>query len=143
METDSSDYGIGAVLSQLGPNDEKFIIAYYSKALDNSMLRRPIFYKEAWALIWGLDKSRMYSLSSNHPIIVKSDHRPLLWIKHCRKGPITAWLMDSVSDVDFKVEYIKGIHNGSDFLTRMPFIKSNVLSSYGIELVWKKLLEIS
>ena len=50
-----------------------------------ALANRPPSYLEAGALLWGLDITRFWSLSSPFPLYAQSDHLPLKWIKHSEK----------------------------------------------------------
>ena len=51
LDTDASDDGMGAVLYQV-KDGKVHVIRYLSKAFSSAMVTRPIYYKEARAIIW-------------------------------------------------------------------------------------------
>ena len=59
LQTDASDDGKGAVLWQKGKDGARRIIAWYSKAWNASQRARPVFYREAEALFWGIEKAKV------------------------------------------------------------------------------------
>jgi hypothetical protein len=91
LATDASEDGKGAVPYQLltTPLDKQFpyssrihspdnmsIIQFLSKCWTDSERNRPPFYLEADALLWAMEKTKFYSLSSSFPLYTYSDHLP-------------------------------------------------------------------
>ena len=62
LQTDASDDGKGAVLWQKGKDGARRIIAWYSKAWNASQRARPVFYREAEALFWGIERKQSTTL---------------------------------------------------------------------------------
>ena len=142
LDSDSSDFGAGGVLYQLDDDGHHNVIAFFSKSYDASMVQRPIYYKEAYAFIWLLQQARYYLIASPFPVRIRMDHRPLLWVKHAHKGPVTAWLMEMATDLDFKIEFLQGVLNvTADCLTRAPLINPGNLNLFGLSQAWTTLLE--
>ncbi len=72
--TDASDYGVGAVLSQIHDGKE-VVIAYASRHLDKDTLKYSTIEKEAYAIVFGVDHFRHYL--QDEPFTIVSDHCPL------------------------------------------------------------------
>ena len=123
LDTDASDVGMGAVLFQI-KDGKRRIVAFYSASFDLSMQARPVYYKEARVIFWSLGKARYIISCSPIQTRVRSDHAPLRWIKNSLKGPVSAWRIDEASDLDYRVEYIKGPDNIiGDAFSRPPFVR--------------------
>ena len=152
--TDASDYGMGAQLCQLKhptkdedlkkvKESDKLPIAFYSASFDEAMQRRPIYYREARALIWGLEKTREFTERSPHEVVVVTDHAPLQWIKHATKGPVSAWLIETVADIEYRVVYMLGSANTTaDALSRPPMVSPARFNLAGAEEIWDALLRL-
>jgi len=147
IETDASDVAMGAVLYQEIAADEssdeveKRVIRYLSKKFNNTETRRPVYYREAQAIVWAISETRYYTDNSPHQVLVRTDHAPLQWIHRSTKGPISRWLVEDLVDVDFTVEYIRGESNGTaDALSRIPLSAPGVPTSEGREKEWNLLL---
>ena len=69
LSTDASDFAVGAVLSQLDPNDGKYHpVAFHSRALDVHERNYEIYDKELLAIIRALEEYRHYL--EGHPALI-------------------------------------------------------------------------
>lgn len=64
LQTDSSDYGVGAVLCQI-VNGEERVIAYASKSLNKAQRNYMTSDKECYAIIWGTRHFRTYLIGKH------------------------------------------------------------------------------
>ena len=116
--TDASDYGIGAVLSQI-QNDKEVVIAYASKHLNKDQLKYSTIEKEAFAVVEGI--KRFYHYLQDEPFVIVSDHRPLQWLQTIKdeKGRLGRWAI-LLSDLKYTIKYRPGrVHENADFLSRI------------------------
>ena len=72
--TDASNYGIGAILSQI-QNGQEVVIAYQSRHLKPSEVKYTTIEKEALAVIFAIKRFKHYLIDNEFLVI--SDHRPL------------------------------------------------------------------
>ncbi|KAL6351709.1 hypothetical protein LRP88_15000 [Fusarium phalaenopsidis] len=75
LETDASDFALGA---QIGQRDDKGLlhpIAFYSHKLHGAELNYPIYDKEFLAIVNAFKEFRHYLLGSQHQIKVYTDHK--------------------------------------------------------------------
>lgn len=82
LDTDASDYAIGAVLSQVQNGREK-VIFYGSRALNKSERNYCITDKELLALKNFIEYYRQYLLRRKFK--VRTDHRALIWLFRTKK----------------------------------------------------------
>ena len=119
LQTDASDVGLGAVLSQIDEYGRKHVVAYASKTLSACEINYSTTEKEAFAIQFSTQHFRMYLLGRKFTII--TDHNPLSWLQSMEpKGRIARWLMD-LQEFDFEVKHRPGrVHNNCDGLSRLP-----------------------
>ncbi|KMQ82071.1 enzymatic polyprotein endonuclease reverse [Lasius niger] len=77
VNTDASDYAIGAVLSQK-PVGNNRPIAYASRVLSRAEQNYKTTEKELLAIVWAVKHFRPYVYGTKFKII--SDHKPLIWL---------------------------------------------------------------
>lgn len=128
---DASPTGLGAVLLQENDREGKRIIAFASKALTD--LERKYFQteREALALVWAIEKFRLYLLGTTFKLI--TDCKPLDFLFSQRSKPcprIERWVL-RVQSYRFDVIYEPGATNLADALSRLavcrpePFDEEN------------------
>lgn len=119
LQTDASDYGIGAALTQTTTDGDK-VIAYASRTLNPAERNYSVTEKECLAIVWGIEKMRPYL--EGYRFTVVSDHQSLKWL-HAIKSPsgrLARWSI-FLQQYDFDIKYRKGILNKvADTLSRDP-----------------------
>ncbi|RAL67224.1 hypothetical protein DID88_007999 [Monilinia fructigena] len=76
VETDSSDFAIGAVLSQPGQNEKYQPIAFYSRKLSPAELNYEIYDKELLAIVDAFREWRVYLEGSKYTVQVSDGQKP-------------------------------------------------------------------
>ena len=134
LETDGSDDGWGAILYQkIG--DEKHVIKMWSKQWDTeAWVKKPPYHKEAKAWMNGMTLAMPYAICNPFPVQCWTDHTPLTWVKHTSgKGPVSQFIIDTLSQVDYTMNYIKGEENEvADALSRFPMLGPQKLIRTGL-----------
>ena len=74
----ASDFGIGAVLSQLDDDKREHAIVYLSRSLSKPERAYSTTEQEALAVVWAVKKLRKYLLGMKIEIVV--DHQALKWL---------------------------------------------------------------
>jgi len=123
VETDSSNFAIGAILSQTLPKDNKVHpVAFFSRSLNAAERNYPIYDKELLAIVDALEQWRHLLKGTDTPFTIFSDHRNLLYQKKPEKMTqrLVRWSL-FLSEFNFKIVYRAGSNNGKpDALSRRP-----------------------
>ena len=125
LDTDASDYALGAVLSQLQPDDKTGLlverpIAYYSKKFDDAEKHYCARRRELLAIVRSTLHFDPYIRGQD--IIIRTDHASLRYIKTTKELPsqLHRWAM-IMEDYSYTIEVRKGIsHANADAMSRMP-----------------------
>jgi len=82
-------------------------IAFASQKLSGSQLNWAIIEKEAYAIIWALNKFRDIVYGAH--IIIRCDHNPLQYIRECapKSAKLLRWAL-ALQEFDVDVQYTKG-----------------------------------
>jgi len=120
LRTDASGIGLGAVLLHEFPEGQKRVIAYASRKLKGAEHNYGITELECLAIVWAVEKFRIYLLGIRFRIV--TDHLALQWLR--TKKELTARLMRwalKLEPYDYEVVYKSGkLNKDADFLSRYP-----------------------
>jgi len=119
LDTDASDTGIGAVLSQVQQGKE-CVIAYASRSLTKSERNYCVTRRELLAVVTFLQHFRPYLLGASFTI--RMDHGALSWIHRFKEpvGQIARWLQ-KLQEFEFTFIHRHGIrHKNADAMSRIP-----------------------
>ena len=117
LQTDASEVGIGAVLSQVQDNIEHPLM-YVSRKLLKHERNYATIEKEGLAIRWALGKLQHYLLGREFMLV--TDHAPLKWMAthKSNNARITRWFLE-LQNFRFRVEHRPGTQNGNaDALSR-------------------------
>lgn len=122
VQCDSSDVGLGAQLFQR-VNGERRVVAYASRLLLDRERNYSVSEKETLAIVFALQKWRVYLLGRTFTIL--TDHRALSYLNSCRllSPRISRWVL-SIMEFDFVIEYVAGKNN----------VVADCLSRYAVRL---------
>ena len=120
VETDASDFAIGACLSQLGTDGKLHPIAFYSRKMSPAEENYDIHDKELLAIVAVFQEWRVYLEGPKHTVTVYTDHKNLTYFittKQLNRRQVR-W-MELLSAYNFEIHYKKGAENGrADALSR-------------------------
>lgn len=109
VETDASDYAMGAVLSQRGPGEEWRPVAYLSRGMTPAELNYPIHDKEFLAIYWSFSEWRHYLEGCNVLVQVLTDHRSLEYFLTTKQlNRRQARWAEFMADFHFRISYRPG-----------------------------------
>ncbi|KAJ8009501.1 hypothetical protein DPEC_G00089540 [Dallia pectoralis] len=119
LDTDASDWGIGAVLSQVQEGEER-VLAYGSRRLSATEQNYCTTRRELLAAVEFTYHFRQYLLGRS--FIIRTDHSSLRWLTRMREpeGQLARWL-EKLAEYDFRVIHRPGRHHqNADALSRRP-----------------------
>ncbi|GAB1869457.1 RNA-directed DNA polymerase [Camponotus japonicus] len=117
LDTDASNIGIGAVLSQRQSGKER-VIAYFSKVLSKTERNYCVTRRELLAVVDSLKFFRHYLLGRK--FIIRTDHISLKWLMSFKdlEGQLARWL-ERLQEFEFDIIHRKGqSHGNADGLSR-------------------------
>ena len=118
LQTDASDRGIGAVLSQYDDEGQERPVAFYSRKLLPREERYSVVEKECLAIKLATHAFRVYLLGK--PFSIHTDHRSLEWLDRLKANNprLTRWSL-VLQPYSYTVKYRAGTANGNaDALSR-------------------------
>ena len=121
LETDASDYGVGAYLYYTLPKSDdpkaQYPIAFLSKSLDERQQRWDTPEKESFAIYLALKKWE--HILQNVHFVLRTDHKNLTYLNFAGSAKVYRWKL-SVQGFDFDIEHIAGKDNiVADMMSRL------------------------
>ena len=119
LDTDASNCGIGAVLSQQQDGIER-VLSYGSRVLSPAERNYCVTRRELLAVVDFMEKYRHYLYGKK--FLVRTDHAALRWLlqKKNPEGQVARWL-DKLASFDYDIEHRAGkLHGNADALSRIP-----------------------
>jgi hypothetical protein len=109
VETDTSDFALGAVLSQKGDDGRLYLVAFYSRKFTLVEINYEIHDKELLAIVDCFKVWRRYLEGAMHTIQVYSDHQNLEYFTTTKvlNRRQARWAQE-LTGVDFKNFYRPG-----------------------------------
>ena len=120
IDTDASDTGIGAVLSQIDDNGMERVVAYGSRVLSKPERRYCVTRRELLAVVFFTRQFRPYL--AGHHFTLRTDHGSLTWLRNFKEpeGQLARWL-ERLQEFDFDTVHRRGRkHTNADALSRLP-----------------------
>ena len=119
IDTDSSNWAIGAVLSQRQQGTER-VIAYARQKLSKCEMNYCVTRRELLAIVYFLKYFRHYLLGRR--FVVRTDHAALQWLRRAPEvfGQQARW-MGEMEQYDFQIVHRPGLrHGNADAMSRIP-----------------------
>jgi hypothetical protein len=122
VETDPSDFALGATLSQMGDDQKLHPNAFHARKFSPTEINYEIYDKELLAMVDSFKAWRRYLEGSLHMVQVFTDHKHLEYFMTTKvHNQRQAHWAQELAGVDFKIFYRKGTSNGKpDTLSRCP-----------------------
>jgi hypothetical protein len=119
LDTDSSLFAAGAVLSQIQDGQEK-VIAYFSKKYNDAEQKYCTTKRELFAFYLAVKQFKPYLLGTT--FVTRVDHKALVWLRRFKEstGTLGRWLVE-LQGFSFEIQYRPGkAHANADALSRRP-----------------------
>ena len=130
LDTDASDLGLGAVLSQEDSNGFERPVAFASRTLHANEKVFTTMEKECLVVVWAITKV-FHPYLYGSEFLLRTDNQPLTWLKTLKDPPmrIARWIM-KLQEYNFKIEHRSGRkHQNADALSRLPLNAIEFISS--------------
>ncbi|KAH8238756.1 hypothetical protein KR032_001286, partial [Drosophila birchii] len=135
LQTDASEYGIGAVLTQTTDGQER-VVAYASRRLNSAERNYSVTKKECLAIVWAVRRMRCYIEGYMFEVI--TDHQALKWLNSIDNptGRIARWALE-LQQYQYDVHYRRGAQNlVADALSRQPLPVAQQAQVQGTIFKW-------
>jgi hypothetical protein len=137
VQTDASDYGIGAYLFQRWADEDGTTVeqplGFISKSLDKVQARWATVEKEAYAIYYALQKWD-HHLRDIH-FTLQTDHRNLLFLNEDSKAKVQRWKIQ-IQEYDFTLEHIAGEMNiVADGLSRHCAVNADMVPTLSLNTI--------
>ena len=118
LQTDASNVGLGAVLTQKDSSGDERVIAYASRTLTERERNYSVLEKEALAVVFATQHFRVYLLGQKFKLV--TDNNALTWLHKIEpKGRIARWIM-GLQEFEFEISHRPGRENANaDALSRL------------------------
>ena len=120
LDTDASDSGIGAVLSQVDSQGRERVIAYGSRLLSKPERHYCVTRRELLAVVFFTNQFRPFLLGRH--FLLRTDHGALTWLMNFKEpeGQMARWL-EKLQEFNFEIMHRRGKkHTNADALSRLP-----------------------
>ena len=132
LDTDASNFGIGAVLSQVQDGEER-VLAYASRALSKPERNYCVTRRELLAIVHFTGYFRHYLYGTHFK--VHTDHGSLRWLYNFKEpeGQVARWI-ERLNTFDFEIEHRPGRkHENADALSRHPCVQCGRPEEYSAQ----------
>ncbi|GFX04863.1 retrovirus-related Pol polyprotein from transposon 297 [Trichonephila clavipes] len=119
LQTDASNAGMGAVLTQLNEQGEEHSILYLSKKFSEVEKRYCTTEKECASIVFAI--KRLHYYLDGNSFLVMTDHNPLVWLnRNVSSNPrLMRWAL-ALQPYNFRIVHRSGkSHKNADSLSRL------------------------
>ena len=127
LQSDASDFALGAVLRQKDGNGVLRPIAFHSRKFTKEEINYAIYDKELQAILDSFSVWRHWLIDTPIPIEIQCDHRNLTFYRDPQKlSRRQARNAEFLADFNYKLVYTKGSHmHIADCLSRAPNLSTH------------------
>ena len=104
LQVDVSDFGVGAILSQLDMEEQEHPIAFASRKLQPREMKLSTTEKECLAIVWTVEMFRYYLFGRKFKL--QTDHNPLVWLNQIKNKnrKLLRWSL-TLQEYDIELEH--------------------------------------
>lgn len=118
LETDASNFALGAILSQKTTDGKLHPVAFYARSLCKAEINYEIYDKELLSIVEAMKHWRTYLENSWHPTLVQTDHKNLEYFTSTKVlNQRQARWGETLARYNFRIKYIPGHNNKADGLS--------------------------
>lgn len=124
VETDASNYALGAILSQRDEEGRLHPVAFFARSLSKAERNYEIYDKELLGIVEAMKHWRTQLEGSDQPVIINTDHKNLEYFTSTKvlNQPQARW-SELLARYNFRIKYIAGHSNKADALSRRSDLK--------------------
>ena len=108
LQTDASDYGVGAYMFQILRDGTHLPIEFISRSLSGAQRRWSVADKEAYAIFYAFKRWEHHL--RDRPFILQTDHKNLTYVNFEGSAKVKRWKM-LIQEYRFQIEYLPGPQN--------------------------------
>ena len=117
LDTDASDMGMAAIVSQIDDQKRERIVIMDSRKFSPAERKWHIREKEALGIIWGLE--RFKSILQGSEFVIRTDHSSLKWLQEAKTGRLQRWAIRLAEFGALNIQHRAGTGHGNvDAFTR-------------------------
>jgi len=106
IETDTSDFAIGAILSQKDEEGRLHPVAFHSRKFQPAEINNEIYDKQLLAIVDGFKHWRRYCEGATNQVQVFRDHQNLEYFTTTKLlNGHQAWWAQELAGIDFRIYY--------------------------------------
>ena len=111
LQTDASNYGLSAILTQKDSNGKDRVVSYASRTLVKPERKWHSHELEALAAIWGCEHFRPYLIGRRFTL--QTDNSAVKWLmQQTKPGRLQRWIL-RIQEFDFEILHRPGLSNGN------------------------------
>ena len=111
LQTDASEYGLSAILTQKDEQGRDKVVSYASRTLVKPERKWHSHELEALAAIWGCEHFRPYLVGRK--FILQTDNSSITWLlKQVKPGRLQRWIL-RIQEFEYDIEHRPGKSNGN------------------------------
>uniref|UniRef100_A0A0N5BYM8 RNA-directed DNA polymerase n=1 Tax=Strongyloides papillosus TaxID=174720 RepID=A0A0N5BYM8_STREA len=114
--TDASQFSIGAIVTQIGPDNKEYLVSTYSKRFRPGKTEQSATWRELVGVVKSFKHYRSWFVGNL--VNIKTDHGPLVGIFSHTDDPRYIGQIAQMQGFHYNISHLKGAHNPADYISR-------------------------